>query len=103
MSLNSARRRQLLARSHELKAHIHVGRDGVTTGAVDLVRQALATSDLVKVRLSADDREGLDRLINELVEQVPCQLVKRVGFVAILFRGDADAAGPANIDEDADD
>jgi RNA-binding protein len=88
MPLHSARRKQLLAQSHELKANIHVGSDGVTDGVVELIRQALASNEMVKVRLGAEDRDEVGQFVDDLVARVPCELVKRIGFVAILFRGD---------------
>lgn len=99
MSLSGSQRRQLLARSHDLKARIHVGQAGRSEGAVQLLREALAAADLVKVRLEVDSREEADTIAADLARLVPCELVKRVGFVAILFRTDAALPSAGNGDD----
>ena len=48
--------------------------------------QCVAGPDLLKVRISTDDREECDRVAEELAARLPCQLVQRVGRVALLFR-----------------
>lgn len=93
--LSARDRRELLERSHGLKARLAVGRAGVAEAVVAQVRQAFAHHDLLKVRLQADDRGEADRLAAELAEAVPCTLIRRVGRVALLYRPPQTIADPA--------
>ena len=81
-----ADRRGLLKRGHTLKAHLAVGRGGLTDAFILQVRGVFDHADLIKVRLEADDADESDLLADELAKRIPCHLVQRVGRVAILYR-----------------
>ncbi len=86
MPLPSKLRQSLLARAHQLKAAISVPADGITDAIAAHVRAAFARSDLLKVRIHADSGAETDAAAAELCARVPCELVKRIGRVALLYR-----------------
>ncbi|MBW7904472.1 MAG: YhbY family RNA-binding protein [Phycisphaerae bacterium] len=88
MALDQKRRRELVAAGHALRATISVSAEGVSEGLVAHVREALAHHELVKVRVQTEDRADCDRIAAELARALGCELVQRVGRVALLHRAD---------------
>jgi RNA-binding protein len=86
MRLSSAERRALAAQGHRLKAHVIIRADELSDAVLAHVRRAFGERELLKVRISADDREQCLRAAQELAERIPCELVQRVGRVALLYR-----------------
>ncbi len=68
---------------------------------VEHLRQAFQKSPLVKVKVQTDERQACETVAKSLTERVPCELVRRVGRVLVLFR-EADG-GPENGRGPADD
>ena len=79
-------RRGLLARGNRLKAHLSLGRQGLTDALVAHVRGELDRADLLKIRIDIDDRDEAARAAEELAARIPCHLVQRIGRVALLYR-----------------
>ena len=90
MLLSSGERRALAARGNRLKANVIVRADELSETTVAHVRTAFGKRDLIKVRISSDDREECARAAEELAERIPCELVQRVGRVALLYRRGAE-------------
>jgi len=94
MPLTPGRKRELLAASHALRAAAVIPAGGPTQAQLEHVRACLASRAIVKVRVAADNSEDCDTVGEALVSGVPCELVRRVGRVLILYRSD-DEAGVA--------
>ena len=92
MAIRGKLRRELTARSHQLNPVVVVSHDGITDDVVAHVRQSLARHDLVKVRVLAPTGAACDSAAAQFAERVPCQLVRRVGRVVLLYRPPAGAA-----------
>lgn len=86
MPLSSTQRRALAARGNRLKVCVIIGAGELSEATVTHVRQALTGKELIKVRISTDDRQECARAALELAERIPCELVQRVGRVALLYR-----------------
>lgn len=86
MALPAADRRRLLAQSHQL-APVATIKDGPPPESVLAhLRTCFATRELLKVRVHADDAVACDRVAAALTGGVPCELVRRVGHVLVLYR-----------------
>lgn len=85
-TLTGRQRRALFARSHPLAPVATFSADNLGPAAVEHLRAALQHADLIKVRIQTDDREQFRSAVEQLVERVPCLLVKKVGRVAVLGR-----------------
>ncbi|MBN2448555.1 MAG: YhbY family RNA-binding protein [Phycisphaerae bacterium] len=94
MAISGKLRRELTARSHHLKTMLTVAHDGITDQIVAHVRQSLARHDLIKVRVSATTAAESDAAAAQLAERVPCELVRRVGRVVLLYSPPEDASIP---------
>jgi RNA-binding protein len=93
MALTSRERRALAAKGNRLKADITIRGGELSDATIAHVRNALSKRELIKVRISTDDREECARAADQLAERVPCDLVQRVGRVALLFRAGETSAG----------
>lgn len=65
-----------------------IGRNGVTESFVKGLNEALDQHELVKVRFG-DFKEQKKTLAPELAAKAACQLIQRVGNVAVYFRQQA--------------
>jgi RNA-binding protein len=88
--LTTAQSRFLRGQAHDLKAMLQVGGKGVTDAVITEVGEALEHHELVKVKISAEDREARDAMIGELANRSGAALVQRIGHVAILYRPSED-------------
>ena len=86
MALSAHERRELAARGRRLKAEVTIAAGRVSDNTVEHVRRFLAERELAKVRIRADSREECEAAAAELVQRVPCELVRRVGRVVLLHR-----------------
>ena len=86
MTLTAKERRKLLAESHTLKPLVVASASKLTSDVVEHVRAALAGQRLMKVRLHADSGAECDAAAVTLARDVPCEIVKRVGRIVVLYR-----------------
>ena len=86
MRLSSGERRALVAKGNRLKARVIIRADELSDATVAHVRQAFGDRELIKVRISTDDRQRCLQTAQELADRIPCELVQRVGRVALLYR-----------------
>jgi RNA-binding protein len=99
MRLSSAERRALAAKGNRLKARVIIRANELSDATVAHVRQAFGDNELIKVRISTDDRQRCLQAAQEIAERIPCELVQRVGRVALLYRP-ADEADDRRDDRD---
>lgn len=90
MSLSSRQIRHLRGLAHPLKAIVALGNNGLTDNVVNEIDNALSRHELLKVRVTATDRESRDEMIEEIVKRTRSVLVQRVGHVATFFRQNPD-------------
>ena len=86
MSLDHTEKRELKARAHKLKSTITIGRGGLSGSIVEMIRQALVKTELLKVRIKGESGKEAEAIAQMIARQVPCELVARTGFVALLYR-----------------
>jgi RNA-binding protein len=96
MAITPQQRRALMVEGHHLKPVATVAAGEVSDGAVAHVRAAFVGRELVKLRVNADSGAECDGLGAELARRVPCEMVRRLGRVLLLYR----AAEPAISQDD---
>ncbi|WP_047128568.1 ribosome assembly RNA-binding protein YhbY [Xanthomonas arboricola] len=84
--LTSAQNRFLRGQAHDLKALLQTGGKGVTPAFLAELEDVLERHELIKVKVTSEDREARDAMIAELTEKTGSALVQRIGHVAILYR-----------------
>lgn len=84
--LTSKQIKSLRSQAHALKVIVSIGNNGLTDNVVAETNQALERHELLKVRVSAADRQQRDAIIESLQQQTRSVLIQRVGHVATLYR-----------------
>ena len=84
-SLTNAEIRALKARAQLLKPTLKIGKDGLSSGFIAALDDALRHNDLVKVKFD-DFKDQKKELSPQLAEKTGSHLIMRVGNVAVLFR-----------------
>lgn len=89
--LTSKQRAHLRALAHDLKPVAHVGKEGVTDGAVAALRQTFETHEVVKVRVLEAAPDDARTTAHALAERIDgATVVQTVGRNATLYRADPD-------------
>lgn len=86
MSLTKTQIRHLRGLGHSLKPVVIIGGSGLSDGVIGELNQSLEHHELMKVRVNAEDREERELLINQICEAACCELVQRIGHIALLYR-----------------
>lgn len=90
MSLTSSQTRYLRGLAHPLKPVLLLGGKGVTAAVLKELEQALDDHELIKVRLTGDDRDARATELAQLVESSRADTVQTIGHVAVLYRRNSD-------------
>lgn len=88
--LDEKSRRRLRTLAHDLKPFVRVGIAGLTENVLIEVDAALKAHELIKVKVTAGDRETRDSMVHSILTKTGAILVQRVGHVATLYRRNND-------------
>ena len=88
--LTPAERRDLRAKAHHLDPVVLVGHHGLTPAVLHEIDLALLKHELVKVRISTDDRAVREAAFAQLATDLECAPVQHVGKVLVLWRPNPD-------------
>jgi len=72
--------------AHALKPVVRLGQNGLTEAVTKELNIALDHHELVKVKLSASEREARDQQLTALCASVRAECVQQIGHTATLFR-----------------
>lgn len=78
--------KQYRAIAHKLHPIVTVGGQGLTEGIQTELDRALNDHELVKIKVSAGDRDSRDEIIRALVTASGAELVQKIGHTATLLR-----------------
>ena len=92
MSLSKKQTKFLRAKCHDLKAVIMMGQKGLTEEVLNEMEIALTHHELVKIKLSVDDRELRKQLIVEICDKTQAQEVQSIGKTLSIYRVNPDKA-----------
>lgn len=84
--LTSAQRRALKARAHALKPVVLLGAAGLSDAVLREIDRALAAHELIKIRVSDDDREQRTQVFSTVAEKLSAAKVHSIGKMIVLFR-----------------
>jgi|SRR5690348_1982960 len=90
MPLSSSQIRYLRGLAHPLKPVLQLGGKGVTAGVLKELDQALTDHELIKVRLTGDDRAARAADLAKLIESGHAESVQTIGHIAVLYRRNAE-------------
>ena len=87
----SSFRANLRSKAQTLDPVVMVGHDGISSGVISALDEALTAHELVKVRFQ-DFKDQVKVLANELASATSSELVATTGFTAVYYRkNEADA------------
>ena len=92
MSLSKKHLKFLRARCHDLKPVILMGQKGLTEEVLSEIDIALTHHELVKIKLSVDDRELRKQVSSEICEQTQSEEVQSIGKTLSVYRVNPDKA-----------
>lgn len=72
--------------SHDLIPAVDIGAGGLTTFVLRQIDHALATQELVKVRVPFGDRQRRSQVLDKLAPETEATLVQRANNAAVLYR-----------------
>ena len=80
----------LRAKCHDLKAVIMMGQKGLTEEVLNELDIALTHHELVKIKLSVDDRDLRKQVISEICQKTNSQEIQSIGKTLSVYRANAD-------------
>lgn len=86
MELSEKQKKHLRGLAHSLNPVARLGNAGVTEAFLQELDRVLEHHELVKMKVSAADREARDLAIETVVARSGAVLVTRIGNVAVLYR-----------------
>ena len=93
--LTPAQRRDLKARAHHLQPVVIIGDGGLTPEVVREIDANLKAHELIKVRVSGDDRQARTDVSAAVCEQTDAVEVQQIGKILVLYRpGPAEKKAP---------
>ncbi len=86
MALKNAQKRYLRGLTHGLNPVVMIAERGLAPSVMNEIEIALAHHELIKVRVSAADREARDALVSEMLAATGAELVHKIGHVVSIWR-----------------
>lgn len=91
-STSPARQKRALRQiAHHLNPVITIAEKGISERLQGETERALTDHELIKVRISIDDRSARKTLGNELAEACQAQIVQVIGKIFVLYRANPEA------------
>jgi len=91
--LKDAQKKFLRGRAHSLKPVVLIGGSGLSDTVGAEIEQALASHELIKVRIRVGDRALRDEIIQRICKDRDAELVQRIGNTAIFYRANPELTG----------
>ena len=92
MALTKKQIKFLRAKCHDLKAVILMGQKGLTEEVLNELDLALTHHELVKIKLSVEDRDLRKQMIVKICEKSGAQEVQSIGKTLSVYRLNTDKA-----------
>lgn len=83
--LTNEQKRHLRALGHPLTSLVQIGKDGITDGVLNGIREALIDHELIKVKLNTNCEMDKEDAALELPKRSGAALVQRVGRTFLLY------------------
>jgi len=85
-TLSQTERKILKQAAHHLKPVILIGGKGLTEAVHKEIARALFDHELIKIKVSAKEREDRDKMIEAILGEQGAILVQRVGHTATIYK-----------------
>ena len=85
-SLSPAERRLLKARAHALRPVVTVGNERLSASVLKEIETSLKAHDLIKIRVTGDDRDLRQALLGEICNRTGASPVQHIGKILVVYR-----------------
>ena len=82
--------KNLAAKAHKLRPVVLMGAKGLTEAVHQEIETALVAHELIKIKLSAGDRESKQLMIEQIADLHEAVIVQQIGHVLVLYRANTD-------------
>jgi RNA-binding protein len=86
MSLTDNMKRELRSRGHTLKPVVGIGNAGLSEAVLRETELSLQHHELMKIRITAGDREQRKAIIDRICHSCQAELVQAIGHIALIYR-----------------
>ena len=90
MSLSKNQIKFLRGKCHDLKPVVMLGQKGLTEAILNELEIALDYHELVKIKLSVDDRDARKQLAEEICQHCQADVVQSIGKTLTIYRANPD-------------
>jgi len=90
MSLSKNQIKFLRGMCHDLKPVVMLGQKGLTEAVLSELEIALDHHELVKIKLSVDDRDARKQLVEEICQRCQAEVVQSIGKTLSIYRANTD-------------
>lgn len=88
--LKDTHKKYLKGLCHHLKPVVMLGNKGLTEAVQSEIEVALSAHELIKIKLSTDDRDQKAQWIERIAATHSAELVQKIGHVACFYRHNKD-------------
>jgi RNA-binding protein len=86
LELALARQRALKALAHAIKPIVWIGGAGLSESVIHELDQGLKSHELIKVKVSGDERETRNALLVEICERLGAAPIQHIGKILVIYR-----------------
>jgi len=86
MELNGKQKRYLRALAHHRQVVVSIGQSGMTEAVMAEIEIALGHHELIKIRLSDDDKSSRNKTANDICQKANAVEVQHIGKTLSIYR-----------------
>lgn len=86
MNLTKKQIQYLKSLAHSLKPVVMIGSNGFTEGVLAEIEQALNYHELIKIKISAEERETKLLIVDAVVRETQAVNVQVIGNILVLYK-----------------
>jgi len=90
MNLSNKQKQYLKGEAHHLKPVVMIGANGFTEGVLAEIENALNFHELIKVKVSSEERETKKLICDAIVRETGATQVQLIGSILTLFKPSED-------------
>lgn len=87
--LTKDKKKQYRSIGHKLKPVVTVASKGLSEAVMDELERALCDHELIKVKVSVEDRQTRSEWVQTLCEESKSELVQSIGKTVLIYRATA--------------
>jgi len=86
MAVNDKQKRFLKGQLHTLKPVVMIGNSGLTPAVLVEIENALSHHELIKVRVSGQERDDRKQMLEKIVAETGADLIQVIGHIGGFYR-----------------